>query len=226
MSWETARLRRAKIRRGTKGSGARASRSTNAAKRPALATSRPRVRPDDQPASSPPTIPETASISAPVTSTAPGMSRCAGARSDGVGRQRGPGRDEDDDADRHVDQEDPVPRQQVGQDAAEEHPDGASARDHEAVNAHRLRPLGRVGEQAHDERQPDSGDGGAAAALHHPADDQDLRRRRQPARDGGEGEERRPREEDAAVAPQITQAPAEQQEAAVGQQVAVDHPGQ
>ena len=58
------------------------------------------MRPDAQPAASPPTIPATASISAPVTSTAPGTSSRLRVGVDAVGRQGGPGGDEHGGADR------------------------------------------------------------------------------------------------------------------------------
>ena len=59
-----------------------------------------------------------------------------------------------------------MPVERVGEDAAEQHADGAAAGHHEAEDAHRLRALGRLGEQGHDQRQRDRRDDGAAEALH------------------------------------------------------------
>ena len=53
------------------------------------------------------------------------------------------------DADREVDQEDPVPVDRVGEDAAEQDADAAAACGHEAEDAHRLGPFRRLGEERH-----------------------------------------------------------------------------
>jgi len=57
-------------------------------------------------------------------------------------------------------------------DKAKQHADAASARAHEAIDAHRFGPLRRFGEQAHDKRQRHSGDHRAAQALHRASTDQ------------------------------------------------------
>ncbi len=93
------------------------------------------------------------------------------------GRQQLHGEDEDGDADRDVDEEDPVPVEDVGQDPAEQHADASAAGDDEAEDAHRLRPLGRLREQVHDQRQRDRRDDRAAEPLHRPCADQHPLRR-------------------------------------------------
>ena len=90
-----------------------------------------------------------------------------------VGGQHPTGRDPDADADGDVDQEDPVPVEQAGEDAPGEHADCSAARHHEPEEAHRLRPLGRVGEQAHDQGECDRGHGSAAQPLDGAADDEE-----------------------------------------------------
>ena len=80
-----------------------------------------------------------------------------------------------------------MPVEHVGEHAAEQHADAAAAGGDEAEDAHRLGALGRLGEQAHDQRQRDGGDDGAAEALHRPRADQELLRAREPA---GERRER------------------------------------
>ena len=70
--------------------------------------------------------------------------------------------------DRQVDEEDPVPAEEVGEDPAGEHADHAAAREHEAEDAHRLRTIRRLGEERHQEREGDRRDDGAADALHRP----------------------------------------------------------
>ena len=149
-----------------------------------------------------------------------------GAGLDVVAGQDRPRGDDDRDADRHVDQEDPVPGEEPGEHAAEQHADGAAAGHHEAEDAHRLGPLRRLGEQAHDQRERDRGHRGAAETLHRAADDEPGRGRRQAAGHGGDGEEHRAAEEDPLVAQQVAEPAAQQQEAAEGQQVGVDDPGQ
>ena len=93
------------------------------------------------------------------------------------------------DADRQVDEEDPVPVVDVGEDAAEQHADAAASGADEAVHAHRLGALGRLGEQVHQQRQGDRVDDRAADPLHGAGDDQRHLRRRQPAGERGGGEE-------------------------------------
>ena len=97
------------------------------------------------------------------------------------------------DADRQVDQEDPVPAEHVRHDTAEQLADAAAGRAHEAIDSHRLRPLGRLREQVHDQRQRDRRDHRAAHALHRAGNDQRRLRLRQPADQRGEREQARVR---------------------------------
>ena len=127
-------------------------------------------------------------------------------------------------ADRQVDEEDPVPGQRVGEHAAEQHADRAAAGHDEAEDAHRLRALARFGEQVHDQRERDRGDDGAADALHRACGDEQPLRGRQAARERRDREQRDSAQEQPARAEQVGEPPAEQQEAAEGQEVGVHDP--
>ena len=133
---------------------------------------------------------------------------------------------EDQDADRQVDEEDPVPVERVREDAAEQHADTAAARHHEAEEPHRLGALGWFGEQHHDQREGDRRYDGAAETLHRARSDQEPLRAREPAGERCEREKGDPAEEQPAVAEEIAEPPAEQQEAAEREEVGVDHPGE
>jgi len=145
----------------------------------------------------------------------------------GVGRGQDPaGEDEDGHPDRGVDQEDPVPVEPVGEHSAQQDADTASARGHEADEAHRPGALTGLGEQRHDERERDGGDDRPAEPLHGARRDQHPRRAGQAARDGRGGEGGDAGEEHPAVPEQVAEPAAQQQEPAEGEQVGVDHPGQ
>ena len=89
-----------------------------------------------------------------------------------------------------------------------------------------LRPLGRLGEQVHDQRQRHGRDDRAAEALHGARGDQQRLRVGQAAGERGEREQRDAEQEQPAVAVEVAEPAAEQQEAAEGQHVGVDHPDQ
>jgi hypothetical protein len=125
-----------------------------------------------------------------------------------------------------VDQEDPVPVQRIGQHAAQQHADAAATGADKAVDTHGLGALGRLGEKIHDERERNRRHHRAAQALHGARHDQQHLRIGQAAGQRGHRKEREPRQEEPAVAIQIAQPPAQQQEAAEGQHVGVDHPDQ
>jgi hypothetical protein len=65
-----------------------------------------------------------------------------------------------------------VPVVGAGEHATEEHADAAAAGADEAVDAHRLGALGRLGEEVHQQRQRHRLDDRPADALHRPGDDQ------------------------------------------------------
>jgi hypothetical protein len=119
-----------------------------------------------------------------------------------------------------------VPAEGAGEQAAEQHADAAAAGAHEAVDAHRLRPLGRLGEQIHDQRQRDRRHHRAAEPLHCARGDQPGLALRQPARQRRQREQRDAEQEQLAVPVQIAEPSAEQQKAAEREHVGVDHPDQ
>ena len=129
-------------------------------------------------------------------------------------------------ADRQVDEEDPVPVDRLGQRAAGQQPDRGAGRRDEAVDPDRLRLLARLGEHR-DDHPEDHGRGErAAGALHEARRDQHLLALGQPAQQRGDGEDREADHEDALAADQVADAPGEQQQAAERDQVGVDHPGE
>ena len=92
------------------------------------------------------------------------------------------------DADREVDEEDPVPAQRLGEQAAGEQAERAAGDGDEDVRAHRPGALGGLGELGDDDRQDHGGLGGGADALEEAGADQ-----RSLAR-GDAAQERRDRE--------------------------------
>src|ERR671910_38311 len=77
-----------------------------------------------------------------------------------------------------------------------------SAREDEAEDAHRLRAVGLLGEEQHEQRQRYGGDDRPADALNGSSDDQGLLRVREPAGERRGGGEREADEEQPAVAEQ------------------------
>ena len=129
-------------------------------------------------------------------------------------------------ADRDVDEEDPVPVERVGQDAAEKHADAAAAGGDEAEDAHRLRPVRRLREQRHHQRKGDRGDDGGAESLHRPRADQQLLRGGEAARERSQREEPDPAQEEPPVPEEVAEPAAEEEEAAEREQVRVHDPGE
>ena len=132
----------------------------------------------------------------------------------------------DEDPDRQVDDEDEVPGDRLGEDAAEQQADRAAGRGDEAVDADRFRLVGGLREHRHDHPQDHRRGERAADPLDEAGADQDRLRRRGRAEQRGGGEDRQPDEEDAALAEQVAEPAGEQQQAAEGDQVGVDDPGQ
>ena len=87
------------------------------------------------------------------------------------------------DADRHVDEEDPLPAEVLRQHAAGEHADRGAGAAHRAPDAERLVALGALLEGRHDDRERGRRDDRGAEALHGARGDQH-------AFEGGEPAER------------------------------------
>ena len=119
-----------------------------------------------------------------------------------------------------------MPGEHVGEDAAQEHAGGPSPGEDEPDDAHRLRTLGGLGEEDHDQRERDHRDDRAAEALHRPRPDEGLLRGRQAAGERGQGEDGDADQKEAAVAKEVAEAAAEEKEAAESEQIGVDHPGE
>jgi hypothetical protein len=130
------------------------------------------------------------------------------------------------DADRDVDEEDPVPADRLGQRAACQQADRGTGGCHEAVDADRLGLLPRLREHRHDHAEDHSGGERAADPLDEARGDQESLARREPAGERRGGEEGEAEQEHAAAPDQVAEAPGEQQQAAEGDQVAVHDPGQ
>ena len=128
------------------------------------------------------------------------------------------------DADRDVDEEDPLPAEQVGQHAAEQQAERAAARRDRAPDAERLRPVLALRERRRDDRQRGGGDERAAESLQPARRDEPGVRRGEAVEQRREREDRDAHQEQPAAPEQVARAPAEQQEAAEHQRVAVDHP--
>ncbi len=137
--------------------------------------------------------------------------------------QRG---DADRDTDGKIDEEDPVPAQRAGQDAAEQDADAATARGDEAEEAHRPCALAWLGEEVHRQRETDRRDDGAAQTLDRPRADQHRLRLRQATAERGQREDGDTNEEEPPVAEEVAEPATQQQEAAEGEQIGVHDPGQ
>ena len=142
----------------------------------------------------------------------------------GVAVEPAHGEDGGGDADRQVDEEDPVPADRLGQDAAGEQADRRARGRDEAVDADRLRLLGGLREHRHDHPEDHRGGHRPADALDEARGHQHLLALGQPARERRDGEDGEAGEEQAAAAEQVAETTGEQQQAAEGDQVGVDDP--
>ena len=133
-----------------------------------------------------------------------------------------PGRDPD----RQVHEEDPVPVQRLGEHAAEEEADRAARDGCERVHADRLRLLARLREHRHDHPEDHGGGERAAHALHEAGADEHALALCDRAQERCAREHREPGEEHAPLADQVAEPAGEQQQAAEGDQVGVDDPGE
>ena len=103
-------------------------------------------------------------------------------------------------------------------------PNARAAGGDRAPDAERLRPVRALLERGRDDRQRGGGDERRAQALQAAGDDQHPARGRQPVQQRREREHDHAGQEDPLAPDQVAGAPAEQQEAAEHQRVAVDHP--
>ncbi len=130
------------------------------------------------------------------------------------------------DADREVDEEDPVPIDRLGEEATGQEPDRAAGDGDEGVHADRLRLLARLGEHHHDHSQDHGGGECAADALNEASSDQHALALRECAEQRGPSEDCEADQEDPPLADQVTDPAGEQEEAAEGDQIRVHDPGE
>ena len=136
---------------------------------------------------------------------------------------RGRGRGQ---ADRHVDEEDPVPADRLGDQPARQEADGGAGGGHEAEDAEGASLLVRAGKQGDDHGQDHRGAGGAADPLDEAGRDQHRLVEGEAAEHRGADEDTEPVQVDPLSAGQVAQAAGQQQQPSEGDQVGVDHPRQ
>ena len=124
---------------------------------------------------------------------------------------------------RHVDEEDRLPAERVGEHAAEQHADDQAGRAGAAPDRDGAVALAPFGERGVDERQRGREDERPAEALHRACDEQELGLGGEPAGERGAGVEREAGDEDPPAAEQVGGAAAEQEEAGGGHGVRADH---
>ncbi len=129
-------------------------------------------------------------------------------------------------ADGHVDPEHPLPSEAVGEDAAEQDAGRAARACHRAPDPERLVALGAVAEGGGDDRERGWGDDRGAEALRGAGGDQLPLGGGEAGGERGDRDQQQARHEHPAAAQQVGGAAAEQQEAAEGEHVGVDDPGQ
>ena len=142
----------------------------------------------------------------------------------GALRDQAHGGDRGDDADRDVDEQDPLPAEQVGEDAADEHAGGAAGAAHGAPRRQRAVALRPLAERRREDRERRRRDDRAAEALHAAGDHEHRLAAGQAADQRGGGEQQQPEDEHAPAAEEVGGAAAEQQEARERQRVGVDDP--
>ena len=127
-------------------------------------------------------------------------------------------------ADRHIDEEDPRPGEGLREDAAEQQADGGAAGGEPGPQAQRLALVVAVGERRVDDRQRRRGDERRPDPLQRARADQHPGGAREAVDQRRDGEDRHADEEQPPAPEQVRQPAAEQQEAAEGERVGVDHP--
>ena len=134
------------------------------------------------------------------------------------------GQDQRGRADGDVEEEDVLPPDVRGEDAAGEEPDRPAQRADPAPDAERLVALGPLGEHVHHDRQRGREHERRPEPLDPPHHDQEGVRGGEAAAERGAGEDDQAGHQQAASAQQVSRAAAEEQEAGEGQPVGGDHP--
>ena len=134
-----------------------------------------------------------------------------------------PGQDESDDADRDVDEEDPLPAEGVDQDAAEDRTDERGDTGGRSPERHGAAAVGgreRAGDDRHGLRRHQRG----ADTLYDAGDDEHLDAAGQAAPQRREREDREPDQVDVLGAEPVTEPTGHEQRHGVGEQVGAGHP--
>ncbi len=128
--------------------------------------------------------------------------------------------------DRHVDEEDPVPVDRLGDHSAREQPDRPAGRGDERIHADRLGLLARAREHRHDHPQDHRRGHRAADPLHEAGDHQHRPVRATPHSSEASVNRLMPAQEHPSPTDQVAEPSGQQQQAAEGDQVGVHDPGQ
>ena len=128
------------------------------------------------------------------------------------------------DGDRHVDQQRPAPRGELGQDAAEDEADGGAAAGDAAVDAEGPGPLLGLGEGHREQGQGGGRHDGGEGALQGPGAEEHGRVLGQATEGRGAGEADQADHEHPLAPEVVGDAAAEQQQAGEGQGVGRQHP--
>ena len=126
--------------------------------------------------------------------------------------------------DRHVDEQRPAPRRELGEGAAEHEPDRGPATGDGSVDAEGTRPFTRLDEGRREQRQRGRRHDRGESALQGAGPEEHGRVPGQSAEGRGEGEADQTEDEGAAPADVVGDPAAEEQEAAEGQGVGGHHP--
>ena len=212
-----------KIENGTSGSRCRSSQTTKAARRAAEATKTPIVVAESPPPLWPCVIPSTSRTRPEVTNTAPGTSwlcPCASLLS----REQDRREDEPGDADRDVHEEDPLPGEEIREDAAQEDAGRSAEAADRAPGAERDVALAPLGEGGGEDGERGRRDGGRAETLERPGGDQRLVAPGEAAEKRADRKDDEPAHEDDSASEDVRESATEQHEAAEDERVGADDP--
>ncbi|HST41229.1 MAG TPA: hypothetical protein VLK58_17060 [Conexibacter sp.] len=143
-----------------------------------------------------------------------------------LARQRPPRSEQRAERDRHVDEQHPTPAGQLGQHAAQQHPDGAAGGGHGRPHSERAGSVRSARKGRREQRQRCRREPGGGDALERAEGDQLAAALRQAAGEAGEREQRERAGEQAPAAEQVAEPAAEQQQPAERDRVGVDDPGE
>ena len=144
---------------------------------------------------------------------------------DAVGWQYHETQDKDGDADREIDEKDPVPverRKDASKQDAERSPTSGDKADH----AHRFGAIGGRGEQVHDQRERHRRDDSSTYPLGRTCRDEQTLCGSHAAGERRQRKEHKPNQEEPTLSIEIPQPPTEQEKAAKGEQVGIHDPGE